>query len=220
MRSASDLENIDIRLKRTLPKNKSDKHQTPLFETKSYQRRLKLIWNDLKKSHLYTLTFAKASEFCRKGTWFVTKIYSNKCICSTKDGNRCSLRTVIWGRAFVKRDPVEGRLETKLPHANDLIRQIDFQSFEFLKMKIACGKKATSWNKKHYSKLKETSAFWGITLIYLKKMNLVLLLKNVCDNKHLYLRLKTCLIPLSNEQCTLIACQPVFRCHWCCDCFL
>lgn len=50
-------------------------------------------------------------------------------------------------------------------------------------------------------------------------MNLVLLLKNVCDNKHLYLRLKTCLIPLSNEQCTLIACQPVFRCHWCCDCF-
>lgn len=86
-------------------------------------------------------------------------------------------------------------------------------------MKIACGKKATSWNKKHYSKLKETSAFWGITLIYLKKMNLVLLLKNVCDNKHLYLRLKTCLIPLSNEQCALIACQPVFRCHWCCDCF-
>lgn len=50
--------------------------------------------------------------------------------------------------------------------------------------------------------MKETSAFWGITLIYLKKMNLVLLLKNVCDNKHLYLRLKTCLIPLSNEQCT------------------
>ena len=39
---------------------------------------------------------------------------------------------------------MEGRLETKLPHVNDLIRQIDFQSFEFLNMKIACGKKATS----------------------------------------------------------------------------